>query len=409
MTTQSPLTAQTPHDADNSPTADRVRKRVVLHFPGFEPLDAGMHHARYARAAAQSAKTWNLDLQTGELQRTAKTAYFDITCRAPDADDGVTQSRFYIFDHCALVNSLNGKPLPRRILDGYRSALRIVTQGGMAGYLRHAWRFGLFFLFPFLLVAIALGLTAVIAALPALLGLNMLHLLWSIPLGLALFRYAFLPFMARFHTLHLFADWEMADAMANLDRPDVNAWLASCMEGVREALTEDADEYLITSHSMGSAVATHVIGMLLAESPDAFRRGPARSERKVSFVTLGGAILQCSLLRPATTLRECVGRIARSPQIFWLEVQCLTDSIHFYKSRVVALAGHEDAPQATLAFIRVKRMMAPERYNRIKRDFLRVHRQYVLGSEAKSNFDFTLMTAGPLPAARFASFTPESF
>jgi hypothetical protein len=409
MTTQSPLPAQRPSGADNSPTADRVRKRVVLHFPGFEPLDAGMHHARYVRAAAQSAKTWNLDLQTGDLQRTEKTAYFDIACRAPDAGDGVTQSRIYVFDHCALVDSLNRKPLLRRILDGYGSALRIVTQGGMTGYLRHAWRFGLFFLFPFLLVAVALGLTAVIAALPALLGLDMLHMLWSIPLGLALFRYAFLPLMARLHTLHLFADWEMADAMANLDRPDVNTWLETCMEGVREALQEDADEYLITSHSMGSAVATHVIGMLLAENPDLFRRGADQSDRKVSFVTLGGAILQCSLLRPAATLRACVGRIARTPGIFWLEVQCLTDSIHFYKSRVVALAGHEDAPQASLVFIRVKKMMSAERYKRIKRDFLRVHRQYVLDSQAKSNFDFTLMTAGPLPAARFANFTPESF
>jgi hypothetical protein len=33
-----------------------------------------------------------------------------------------------------------------------------------------------------------------------------------------------------------------------------------------------------------------------------------------------------------------------------------------------------------------------------------VHRQYVLGSDRRTNFDFGLMTAGPLPAQAFERF-----
>ena len=52
--------------------------------------------------------------------------------------------------------------------------------------------------------------------------------------------------------------------------------------------------------------------------------------------------------------------------------------------------------------IRVRQMLTPEHYKKIRKDQLRVHRQYVLGPDKKSSFDFTLLTAGPMPASVFA-------
>jgi hypothetical protein len=184
-----------------------------------------------------------------------------------------------------------------------------------------------------------------------------------------------------------------------MDRPDFNLWLDACVDAARDALKEDGDEYVITSHSMGSNIAAHVIGALLEQQPDILQG------KRVVFATLGGAILQCALLRPASLLRSRVGTIARAKEIFWFEVHCLTDSIHFYKSQVVALSGHADAPQARITFIRVRQMLSSERYRKIKWDFLRVHRQYVLGPDRRAPFDFTLMTVGPLAAASFADFS----
>lgn len=386
----------------SDPLQDRasrpVARRVVLHFPGFEPLDAALHHDRYRRAAAQSAATWEMDIETGDLCREGNAAWFDVTCQSGAER---TESRIHILDHDTLVSALNGRPLWRRVASGYVSAMQVALTGGMVAYFRHAWRFGLFFIFPFLLVALSTAITAAIAALPLMLGLPALHLIWSLAVAAAFFRFVFMPVATRLHTLHLFADWDLAVAMARLDRPDVDRWLAIQTESVRAALAEPADEYLITSHSMGSTMAAHVIGRLLEEEPVLYEG------KRISFVTLGGAILQCALLSPATRLRERVGHIARTSNIFWLEIQCLTDSVHFYRSRVVSLCGHADAPQARIAFIRIKRLLADERYRRIKRDFLRVHRQYVLGSEKRSNFDFTLLTAGPLPATDFENLSAD--
>jgi len=131
------------------------------------------------------------------------------------------------------------------------------------------------------------------------------------------------------------------------------------------------------------------------------------SGKQVTFMTLGGAILQCALLKPAQVLRNRVAMIARARDVFFLEIQCLTDPIHFYRSRVVASCGYPHEWQAKIAFVRMRTMLLEPHYRKIKRNLLRVHRQYVLGSELRSSFDFTLMTAGPIAAARFENFNPK--
>lgn len=371
-----------------------VTKRIVLHFPGFEPLDAIRHQARYKRSAVKTAKLQDFEVEVGPVQTEGQSRYFDVDSQGADWQ---TSSRVYVFDHDEIVKSLNGRSTLRRMVAGYSSAARVVWEGGAFSYFRHAWRFGLFFIFPFLLVAIGIGLSLLIGTAPYWLALESSLLVLSAIVAYVAFFKLFLPWSEKWHTLHLFSDWELAVAVASLEKPYFKQWLEENLASVRAALNEPADEYVITSHSMGSSIATQVIGTLVEREPSLLEG------KRIIFVTLGGAILQCALLRSAEVLRARVGAIARVKDIFWFDVQCLTDAINFYRCQVVALAGHHDAPQPPIVFIRLKHMLSPERYRRIKRDFLRVHRQYVLDADLRAPFDFTLMTAGPLPAASFAN------
>lgn len=377
-----------------------VNKRVVVHFPGFERMDAQAHHGRFTRTVEHSARLWDFSAEAGAFNPDEAQSGFEVVCRGPD---WTTSNRIHILDHNVLVEELSDRPMVKRFAMGFLSAARVVSQGGPFGYFRHAWRFGLFFVFPFLLVAIAFAITLALAALPHWLGLSAWHSLWSLPLAGAFFRYVFLPFSERYHTLHLFSDWELAVAVGGLTSPSLNRWLEESAERMMRALDEAADEYVITSHSMGSSLATHVLGMVLERNPQAL------AGKRVVFVTLGGAILQCALLRPAETMRRRIGAIARAPEVTFLEVHCLTDVIHFYKSRVVALAGHPAAPQAGLLFIRVRKLLSEARYKKIKRDFLRVHRQYVLHADRRGSFDFALLTTGPFPADWQSDYSQRRF
>ncbi len=374
----------------------QIRKRVVLHFPGYEPLDAEAHYSRYARSAMQSGRAWNFRVEAGPLGGDPAAPCFSVRAEGPGWR---TDSRIHILDHNGLILALRSRPTLARLAAGCRAGVRVIRYGGMAGYFRHAWRFGLFFLFPFLLAALGAAVLLAAASLPLLAGLSAWNLLWTLPAAVLVFFKAFLPMAERFHTLHLFDDWRLAVSLARMDDAAANARLEEMVRAARAALREDADEYVVASHSMGSSLAVHVIGMLLEREPQFF------GGRKVVFATLGGAVCQCALLAPAAQLRRRVGLIARCGDVFWLEVQCLTDAVNFYRVKVVEAAGFADLPQAAILRIRFRHMVTPERYRRIKRDFLRMHRQYVLGPDRRAPFDFTLMTAGPLEAESFAGFS----
>src|SRR5690606_387070 len=139
----------------------RVSRRVVLHFPGFEPLDASEHRERYSRTLTATARLWDFSATAGDISMTSSVGRFD---GVGEGRDWRTPSQIHLFDHDWLVERLAGRPLPIRIARGFLSAARVAAQGGMTGYFRHAWRFGLFFVFPFLMVALALAASLAIAS-----------------------------------------------------------------------------------------------------------------------------------------------------------------------------------------------------------------------------------------------------
>ncbi|MCZ8180566.1 MAG: hypothetical protein O9309_16215 [Rhizobium sp.] len=379
-----------------------IQSRIVLHFPGFEPLDAEAHRQRYRRSAAQASSVWKAKFDVGELVVDAEGAHFDVEAQR---EGWTAQSRLYVFDHNRLITAMRSEPVWVQIARGFGAGFQVVRQGGAWAYLRHAWRFGLFFLFPFLFLAAGLALGINIAAVPSTFELDAWWFLLTLPAGYLIFRYGVLPFSDRYHVMHLLADWRLAVAVAE-NRPEVDLLIEQSADQAIAALQRPADEILVTSHSMGANFAISVIGRLLEKAPDLLQG------RRIVFVTLGGAALQCSLLCSAAVLRRRIGMLARHAAVDWFDIQCLTDPIHLYKCHTVHLSGHPDAPQPKLVFVRFKHALSAERYRKNRRDFLRMHRQYVLGPDQPSGFDFTLMTAGPLPAKSFEqleSATPPTF
>ncbi|WLP52720.1 hypothetical protein [Agrobacterium fabrum] len=375
-----------------------VKSRLVLYFTGFDPLDAAAHHLRYQRAAALAGKTWDVNYAVGP--RESRPAGEAFTVEA-SAGNWSTRSDIVVYDHNDVISQLRDASVWRQIWLGFKAGAGIVSEGGAARYLRHAWRFGLFFIFPFLLMLAGGALAAGIALSPWLFSLPLWLLVLSIPAAALFFVKAFLPFAERFHTLHLYADWRFALAVGR-NEPIARDWIEERAALVVTALEQPSDEVLVVSHSMGASLALAVIGRVLELKPDAL------DGRKLSFATLGGAALQCAFLSSAERLRESIGAIARHPEVTWFDIQCLTDPIHLYRCNTVALTGHGDAPLPKIVPIRFKHSLSPERYRKNKRNFLRMHRQYVLGPDRRSGYDFTLLTAGPLPAASFADLESQS-
>ena len=317
-----------------------IRRRIVAHFPGFEPLDAQAHRDRYARSAAQSGAAFGFSVETHPLAANGAAPHFDVGAHGPNWQ---TQTQVFVLGHIEILTKLKSGSLPSRLWRGCRAAFAVVAEGGFWRYMKVSWRFGLFFLGPFVLFALGFAAAAALAFMPLLYGLSPWHLLWSFSAAAFLFVFAFLPWTERTHIQHMFADWELAVKLARLNDPAVNALLESHAEALAAILRQPADEHLITSHSLGGMLAAHALGLVLE------RHGEEFAGKKLSFVTLAGPALQSSLLSSAKVLRARIRTILESPDVFWMDVQCLTDIVSFYKGRAARDNGHTDLPEPHVA------------------------------------------------------------
>jgi hypothetical protein len=378
-------------------TLPRDCRRVVVHFPGFEPLDAQAHHARYAYSATQSAAAFGFAVETKDLNTTGDGPRIDVFAKGPNWS---TRSSIYLLGHQEIIAGLKRAPIHKRITDGFSAAADTLAEGAFFRYLKVAWRFALFFLFPFLAMAVGLLAFGFIATAPLIFGTTPWNLLWSVPLSIGFFAVIFLPWAERAYILHLFAHWQLAIKLSRLDDEEVRALLESHMAALKTALEQPADEYLITSHSLGGAFAIHALGELIERHPDFLRGKP------VFLATLAGPGLQSSLMNSAIVLRRRIRSVLVHPDVFWLDVQCLADIVNFYQGKVARDNGFADLAEPAVKQIRMKDMLHPERYRRIKWDSLRLHRQFILGSDLPTHYDFTLLTAGPFTVREIAGFVP---
>jgi hypothetical protein len=100
-------------------------------------------------------------------------------------------------------------------------------------------------------------------------------------------------------------------------------------------------------------------------------------------------------LHPAArTLRESVETVANSKTV-WIDVQSLTDPMNFYQSDPVRDLKIKGEKSPILVRVRFRNQLCDEAYKSIRRDFFRVHRQFVFGVEKRTHYSWHAILCGP--------------
>jgi pimeloyl-ACP methyl ester carboxylesterase len=178
-------------------------------------------------------------------------------------------------------------------------------------------------------------------------------------------------------------------------RADADATLQRFAETiVARARAESYDEILLIGHSTGGLLMIDVAARCLSIDKEF-----AGSARKVVLLTLGSTALKAGYHPAGWKFRKSVEQLINADQLEWVEIQCLTDAINFYRTDPVAEMGL--APKAGPAFpvvrtIKVRDMLQSETYARIKRNFFRVHYQYVYANTKPYWYDFFQICCGPM-------------
>jgi len=368
----------------------RVRKRCFVQMTGYEPVGPERQHHRFFREMARFQKAWNLQASHSPPHVSADGAVATWTIETSGPDWRVTTD-FHWFRWDDFVTADGARSDWLRFPLGIAALMEFILTGTVTRYFIIAWRYGGFFLFPLLYLTgmawLAIGLSRFAVGhlgLPyPLLTAPVLWLVIFVALRLTLGRY--------FHIGYALDDWYFARDLAHRARPEVEARLDCLSEHlVRLVHESDADEIIVHGHSLGAPLSLSVIDR-------AFRLDPQLARgRQLHIVSTGSSLLKVALHPAAALLREAAARVAAAPSIYWVEYQALVDIINVYKVDPLVALGLAAIGKPIVKIFRIRLMVEEHTYRGFHLNFLRIHRQAVMGNERRYFYDYYMLCCGPL-------------
>ncbi|MFJ7356649.1 hypothetical protein ACIQWS_20985 [Phyllobacterium sp. NPDC097923] len=363
-----------------------VINRLVVLLPGFEHMPVEAHHRRFLREAAKTAPVYDMSLQE------------DGALKVSSAEGGVSVGEFtlataganwsartdFVLYGLGDINHFYAARNPAiRVLSGIAALIDFIVSGTFFRFLSTSWRYALFFLYPLVIMGaiaalsygsgrIALGLTQQAAV--------------AVAVGLATALVLLVVAAQKMHFLLIMDDWTFARDMARNRRPDITAKLHQVISDAAARISQaaPATEVVVAAHSMGAICALHILDAALQQN----------DSRRYGLLTVGSSLLKLALHPAAKALRASVEAVARSRAI-WVDAQSLTDPMNFYKSNPVRDLNIADAESPVLVKVRFRSQLCDETYRSIRRNFFRVHRQFVYGVEKRSAYSWHAILCGP--------------
>lgn len=373
-----------------------IARRLVFFFPGFEPMRARQHAKRFERAATASAGVYDLRLSMTKAYRSADAdgLFLDIAAKL-EGKGFATRTDVVLCDWGDIILNYAARPAPMRIADGIAGLWDFLVTGTVWRYCRTSWRYAFFYLYP--IVAMILAILVAIG------GYWLAD--WVLP-GNATFAGLFLAILGgglvlfgfdrRYHLLTAMDDWALARDLCRGRNANIIARVRRQAETMRARIdVTDAEEVVVAAHSLGACLAVEALAKALAADDGERPRIP-------TLVTVGSSLMKTALHPRARSQRQAVEALVGHPDLVWIDCQSLQDPINFYKSNPATSLKLRAARLPVVMRVHFRNVLKPETYHRVKRNFFRIHRQFVLAVERRAAYSFHMLLLGPQSVAALA-------
>ncbi len=370
-----------------------VRRRCFVQLLGYEPVGLDHGHRRFVREMARFRKTWNAESKVSSPQVIDRfIASWTIETCGPNWR---VTTDFYEFRWHDMVAADMTVSAWRRIPLGVAALLEFIVTGTVFRYFAVAWRYGLFALYPLIVLGGMLGLS-ILLPFALMRAANFAYFaLWGPALAVAVFGLLWRILGPALQLRHALDDWCFARGMVHRARPQLDERLDLFARALVRLVREtDADEIVVHGHSLGVPLALAVIDRALQFDPQLGRRG-----KPIHLVSSGSSLLKIALHPQAAWLRDAVKRVTHDPAVFWMEFQALVDIISTYKVDPVAALGLPPTGKPIIKIVYIRQMLEEATYRRFRLNFLRIHRQFVMGNERRYSYDYYMLCCGPLTIA----------
>lgn len=367
--------------------AQEVKKRCVFFLGGYEPIPPERQHERFIRELGRFQQTWHVASTVSGLALSEGGAVGSWTVETKGPDWAV-QTEYRSLLWCDLVASDFERSDWERVPCAIRAFADFIWSGTAWRYFAVNWRYGLFFLYPILILTsfaaagLALAWHATGYGLPPLL----------VPLAaLAVFA-GLIVWPGRFLMLpYMLDDWLFAYELVHRSRTGLDERLDVFAKDVAGQLRAGGvDEIVFAGHSLGCALKVEVLDRALRLVPE-FGAGGGQ----VSVLSTGSSLLKIALHPAAAWLKEAVERISQNTAVFWAEYQTMVDIISFYKVDPLQALRLRETGRPRIIRVHVRDMLERETYRGFKGNFFRLHRQLVMGNDKRYFYDYFMVCCGP--------------
>jgi hypothetical protein len=378
-----------------------VKRRHVFHLAGYDAIGIGWYRL-FKRELLKFCSTWNVSSTVSDIApaKPGTNPVWTVTTTAPNWRVETSYEPL-LWDDIILADF--ARPMAQRLSQACQVFSDIVISGTFFRYCKANWQYGLFFMFPFVLLAL-FALVAVLIAhqatvLAGLSGLIQTGLTgaFGIVLFIALLHWP----GRRWRVQQSLDDWIFSWQYVHGRRPDLDRRIELFAEQLVARVRDPAlDEIILVGHSMGATLALEIIARTLERDPDLGRHGPT-----VCLLTVGSTIPKFTLHPAGSRFGEHAARIVREPSIAWAEYHARSDPISFYKFdpvRLTAFYGDPMRGKPLMRRIRLQHMLEKRTYWRYRLRFMRLHYQVVMANERRATYDYFMMVCGPVPFARTA-------
>lgn len=373
-------------------TNKRVTKRRVFFIGGYEPITADNFFSRMTRELKRFEATWDATAVLSPSQRAdaghSTTAWFTTNL----ADNRIeTEFTFLALDDIVLADF--AKPIWIRLGLYLRAFFDNVITGTLNKFFMNSWRVALFFLYPPFLLAVFACIAIIAATLVSSLGFpgsDLAAALIGIAVFVALLRYP----GDRLILAHLMDLWSFLRSYVHRRTRRVDSRIKHWAQEVATcACNGQFDEILLIGHSTGGALILDVAATAFAiDSPK------VSENTKITILTVGSIALSVGLHPAAGWFRTKVQKLSRQHRISWVEYQALEDVINFYKTdpfTEMKLESDRKEPFPIVEPVRIRKMLQSDFYNRIMRNYFRVHYQFIMANDRRYKYDFCMICFGP--------------
>jgi len=360
-----------------------VSRRAVFFIGGYDPKSAENFFDKHDRETGRFKALWNAEVDRNPLESLSDDVTRASYTAKGDGWSCETDMHFLTLDDVVLKDF--DRPFPVRLSRYLLTFFDYMLTGTGMKFLIHAWRFFLYFMYPFVMLLTAFIISLAIAM-----------MIWTSGVALAwlsapvIFLAAFSAFVQlagkRYHVLHLMDLWSFSRDYLRGLRPDMERKLDGLANIIEDASsTGEYDEIVLVGHSTG--------GALILDA--ASRASEKISKPTFTLLTVGSTALKIGMHPAADWFRNRVSKLFGNPNVRWAEYQCLTDVINFYRADPARHMNLNASVQPAIRSIRVKQMVDKATNRRMKGNFFRTHYQFVFGNTKPYHYDFPAICFGP--------------